>query len=230
MIKQPDIATKILDNPNERWGEIYMITCNVTNKKYIGQAVSHILNHKRFRPYGCKGRFRCHISEAYSNKKNQSSYLNNAIRKYGCEIFNVNLLEMCDVSNLDERENFYINEHLSMFPNGYNLRSGGQHFVHTTESRERVSKGVVNYFKEGKFQRFIDSDIKPCDIDIDDLDSHIHPLNRYKKQYGWYILIKGKKADFGGCHIDIQTSKENCYTFLKELKLRMATHLEAGNS
>ncbi len=42
----------ILENPTERYCEIYKITNLTTDKIYVGQAVSHILNHKRYRPYG----------------------------------------------------------------------------------------------------------------------------------------------------------------------------------
>ncbi len=59
----------ILDDEKLRYCEIYKITCTVNDKHYIGQAVSHILNHKRYRPYGMEGRFKCHISEAFSQKK-----------------------------------------------------------------------------------------------------------------------------------------------------------------
>jgi len=83
---------KILENENERYCVIYKIICLKTNKIYIGQAVSHILNHKKYRIYGMEGRFKSHIYEAYSNKKNQCTYLNNAIKKYGKEFFNVELL------------------------------------------------------------------------------------------------------------------------------------------
>ena len=76
------LSKQILDEPTQRYCEIYKITNLTTAKIYVGQAVSHILNHKRYRPYGHEGRFRCHISEAFSTKKNQSHYLNNAIRKY----------------------------------------------------------------------------------------------------------------------------------------------------
>ena len=49
--------------------------------------IETIYDNKKYRPYGHAGRFRCHISEAFSTKKNQSHYLNNAIRKYGVEDF-----------------------------------------------------------------------------------------------------------------------------------------------
>ena len=63
----------ILDNEEERYYEIYKIVCIPTKKCYIGQAVSHILNHKRYRPYGMEGRFKQHIHEAFSKKNNQTN-------------------------------------------------------------------------------------------------------------------------------------------------------------
>ena len=96
--KYDKLSNTILDNPTERYCEIYKIINLTTNKIYVGQAVSHILNHKKYRPYGHAGRFRCHISEAFSTKKNQSHYLNNAIRKYGVEDFVVELIECCELS------------------------------------------------------------------------------------------------------------------------------------
>ena len=95
--KQPKLSKTILDDPAERYCEIYKITNLTTGNIYVGQAVSHILNHKRYRPYGHEGRFRCHVSEAFSTKKNQSHYLNNAIRKYGVSDFVVELIEYCEI-------------------------------------------------------------------------------------------------------------------------------------
>jgi len=65
----PSNKDRILDDPAERYCEIYIIRNLVNQKVYIGQAVSHILNHKRYRPYGHQRRFRTHISEAFSKKK-----------------------------------------------------------------------------------------------------------------------------------------------------------------
>ena len=87
------LSKEILDNPTERYCEIYKITNLSNGKIYVGQAVSHILNHKRYRPYGHEGRFRCHISEAFSTKKNQSHFtfknlpknLNSLAKLYGVE-------------------------------------------------------------------------------------------------------------------------------------------------
>ena len=212
------LSNKILDNPTERYCEIYKIT-NISNGKiYVGQAVSHILNHKRYRPYGHEGRFRCHISEAFSTKKKKSHYLNNAIRKYGVTDFVVELIECCEVEKADEREIHYIKELNSLFPNGYNLKNGGSVFTHSDESKKRLSIGVVNYFKDKKAERF--KDIKQID---DDIEKYIKPLNRSNEQYGWYVYIDRIKADFGGVHIPLEKSKKDAIEFINNLKNRIAT-------
>jgi group I intron endonuclease len=216
--KRQKLSKETLEESTNRYCEIYKIT-NLTNGKiYVGQAVSHILNHKKYRPYGHEGRFRCHISEAFSTKKNQSHYLNNAIRKYGVEDFVVDLIECCEISDADERETHYIKEYDSLFPNGYNLKNGGSVFTHSDESKKRVSTGVIGYYKDKKYERF--KDIKVID---DDIEKYIKPLKRDNEQYGWYVYIDRKKADFGGVHISLEESKKCAIEFINNLKKHLAT-------
>jgi group I intron endonuclease len=216
--KQLKLSKKILDNPTERYCEIYKITSLTSGKIYVGQSVSHILNHNKYRPYGHEGRFRCHVSEAFSTKKNQSHYLNNAIRKYGVEDFVVELIECCEVEKSDEREIYYIQELNSLYPNGYNLKNGGSVFTHSDESKKRLSIGVLNYFKDKKYERF--KDIKYID---DDIEKYIKPLKRNNEQYGWYVYINRIKADFGGVHIPLEESKLSAIEFIQNLKNHLAT-------
>ena len=49
-----NLSNIILDHPTKRYCEIYKIINLTTGKIYVGQTVSHILNHKRYRPYGCE--------------------------------------------------------------------------------------------------------------------------------------------------------------------------------
>lgn len=219
--KQLKPSKEIIDDPSQRCCEIYKITNLSNGKIYVGQAVSHILNHKRYRPYGYEGRFRCHISEAFSTKKNQSHYLNNAIRKYGVNEFVVELIEYCEIEKADERETHYIKEYNSLFPNGYNLKNGGSVFTHSDESKKRVSDGVINYFKDKKYERF--EGIKKID---DDIDKYIKPLKRNNEQYGWYVYIERKKADFGGVHIPLEKSKNDAIEFINNLKNHLAKYLD----
>ena len=216
--KYLELSKQIIDDPTKRYCEIYKILNHTTGKIYVGQSVSHILNHKRYRPYGHEGRFRCHISEAFSTKKNQSHYLNNAIRKYGVEDFVVELIEYCEISNADERETYYIKELNSLFPNGYNLKNGGSVFTHSDESKKRVSNGVSNYYKDKKYERF--KEIKNID---DNIEKYIKPLKRNNEQYGWYVYIDRVKADFGGVHIPLDESKTSAIEFITNLKKQLAT-------
>lgn len=207
------IERKIVEK-HERYIEIYKITCKSNSKIYIGQAVSHILNTGKYRRYGMKKRLDCHISEAFSSKKNQCHYLNNAIRKYGKDDFSVELLELVDMENGDERESFYINELNSMFPNGFNLKYGTITTKLSEEGKKRVSNGVYEYYKDKKLERFLDV-IVPEDADI---SKFIRPLKREGEQYGWYVYIDKKKADFGGVHIPLDISYDRAESFLNEIK------------
>ena len=85
-------------------------------------------------------------------------------------------------------------------------------FKHTTESKLRVSRGVKKYFIDIKLKRF-----KNIEINNLDYNKYIRPLNRNKNQYGWYVYINGKKADFGGVHIDLESSYKEAKHFLKKI-------------
>jgi hypothetical protein len=117
----------ILLDKKDIMGQIYMMTNTLTNKVYIGQTVTHRKNKGKYRPFGYIGRFNDHISEAICNtKKKQCRYLNNSIRKDGKEIFKVDLIKTCSLEELDSWEQYYIKEHNSLYPNGYNLTPGGK--------------------------------------------------------------------------------------------------------
>ena len=214
------IPVGILDSPDERVVEIYMLTCKDTNKRYIGQAVSHILNHGRYRPYGRQGRFRCHTNEAYSSKRNQCTYLNNAIRKYGKDSFDISLLEITSVTNADERESYHILHYDTLYPNGYNLTSGGNTTRMSLISRKKLST-TNRIGNESRYERFADIVSNPT---IQTLPC-IRPLRRNKTQYGWYVYWNGRKTDFGGTHIPLNDSHEMATKLVELLISRRDTLL-----
>jgi hypothetical protein len=131
---------EILDDDSKVIGHIYLITNTQTNKKYVGQTVSHRKNRNKYRPFGFEGRFKDHISEALCNtKKKQCNYLNNSIRQYGKEAFKVELITECSKSELDTMEEMYIKEYNTLYPNGYNLTIGGKVFKDKTCDTEPAS-------------------------------------------------------------------------------------------
>lgn len=173
-------------------------------------------------------RFACHVSEAFSQKKNQCHYLNNAIRKHGVDDFSVELVDVCTIPDADVLEAHYIDRYNTMFPQGFNLKTGTATTRLSLEGRRRVSTGVQKYYAEQKFARFID-----VVVDESKINSYIRPLRRQKELFGYYVYIDGKKADFGGSHIPLEESHKLAIEFIEALLTRQkeaARHLVAGNS
>lgn len=122
-----------MEDPSKVQGVVYLITHTASGKKYVGQTLTHRLNHNRYRPFGAEGRFRDHLNTAIKNtKRKQCTYLYNAIRLYGREAFTVSVMEVCDRSVLDEREKHHISVQNALFPNGYNLTVGGRGAMYST--------------------------------------------------------------------------------------------------
>lgn len=128
-----------LDQKDKIIGQIYVIKCKSSNKNYVGQTKTHRKNKLKYRPFGYIGRYNDHIHEAFSTKKNNCWYLNNAIKKYGKECFSVELIENCDVEKLDEREEYYIKQYGTLYPDGYNLTKGGKNrYNHNAKNKKII--------------------------------------------------------------------------------------------
>lgn len=93
---------------------IYKIT-NLSNQNaYIGQGIDI---HRRWRN---------EKSRAFdSNSTEYNKTLSKAIRKYGIDNFSFEIIEECDVSQLDEKEQYYI-KYYDTYYNGYNDTLGGK--------------------------------------------------------------------------------------------------------
>lgn len=88
-------------------GIIYKITNKVNGKSYIGQT-----------RYTIEFRWKQH------QHKKDNTYFHNAIHKYGIENFSIEILEECNIEDLNSKEIFYIAKY-DTFNNGYNLTIGG---------------------------------------------------------------------------------------------------------
>lgn len=92
-------------------GFIYIIRNTVNNKVYIGQT-------------------RTSVNQRWSEHLRHARYgdqvINRAMRKYGVDKFYIETLEICEVSELDEREIYYIDLYNSTDKSkGYNVSIGG---------------------------------------------------------------------------------------------------------
>lgn len=93
---------------------IYVITNKVNNKQYIGKTIQSI-----------KERFQEHkYRSKYGTHNHLPLYA--AIAKYTIDNFVIEQKEEVDISQLDDRESFWIKELNTLAPNGYNLTLGGE--------------------------------------------------------------------------------------------------------
>lgn len=119
-------------NTEEKLGKVYCITCKETGKCYVGLTTKPI-----------EIRLLQHFRQI--NAKVKCTHLSSAIKKYGREAFSVSLLEECPVSQLNEREIYWI-EKLNTFNDGYNLTTGGK-FAPCSEATKRklsvLAKGRI---------------------------------------------------------------------------------------
>lgn len=88
---------------------IYKITNKLSGKCYIGQSNNIERRFKEHQQKGEKSRIPVDI----------------AIKKYGKDTFTYEVLEECDISQLNERETYYINLYHSNI-DGYNCNTGGE--------------------------------------------------------------------------------------------------------
>ena len=106
-----------------------MMKCYATNKPYVGQTIHN--DHKR--------RVLIHFAEAKNNYSNCIK-LEKAINKYGKENFYHGIICECkNQDELDRMEKYYIKKY-NCIKNGYNILEGGSVFVHTDETRRKISE------------------------------------------------------------------------------------------
>jgi group I intron endonuclease len=118
--------SKQIDLYGEKVSCIYIVTNEVNGKVYIGQTVN----------------FRNRLSD-YQNihhKDSNSQSIKKAIVLYGTDNFTIDILELCDPDDLDNREAHYIEEYQSTDRNfGYNYM---KHTYHSNSEESRKAKSI----------------------------------------------------------------------------------------
>lgn len=106
---------------------IYKITNKLNGKSYIGQSID------------IKRRWKQHKKTTPQKNKNQ---LYQDFYMCGIENFNFEILEECDIKELDEREIYWINK-FDTFYNGYNLTQGGKISLYPTQSSVKSTYSLL---------------------------------------------------------------------------------------
>lgn len=115
-------------------GLIYKITNKVNGMSYIGQT-----------RYTVEFRWKQH------QHKKDNTYFHNAIKKYGVDNFQVEILEECEYKDLDSKEIFYIAKY-NTFEKGYNLTIGGdgKRKIISDSQYEEISELYLSGFSSNK--------------------------------------------------------------------------------
>lgn len=119
---------------------IYCFTNLVNGKKYIGSTINT-----------AEHRYKQHIYNSTHPNTHQYNYpLYQAIRKYGIDNFNYEILEEkeCDENEIRELEYEYIIKYNTISPNGYNQSINTVQPLHDSISRKKMSETKRNKHKE----------------------------------------------------------------------------------
>lgn len=107
---------------------IYLVTCTVTGKYYVGKTLKDPIT-----------RWKGHVAGALSGVK--KAHLANSIVKYGKENFVIETLSKCDSESLNNLEKLWI---ISLNANnslvGMNVKTGGEGGKLADETKEKIRK------------------------------------------------------------------------------------------
>ena len=101
---------------------IYIIKNTINDKVYIGQSVN------------IQARWYAHCASARSDRQDSYTEIHQAMKNLGVKNFYYEVLEECDISELNKREIYYIQCYDS-YKNGYNMTLGGESNRYETNGR-----------------------------------------------------------------------------------------------
>lgn len=118
---------------------IYRMTNKLNNKKYIGQTTNY---NNRMKSY-----------EKEIRRKNCNRPIVSALRKYGFENFNIEIIDDTakTLDELDELEIYYIEKEKSLvFEWGYNIQTGGRKGFYDNVIKMKIDKLKIICLNDGK--------------------------------------------------------------------------------
>ena len=212
-----DLKNEYLNDENLRWCEIYKITNTISQKVYIGQAVSHRIDGVKIRPHGMESRFKQHKSAASSEPKlyYQCNALNNAMRKYGTENFTIQLVCNCSLDDANRVESDEIIKHNSIVPDGYNITTSCKSIQKPSiEFRTKISAGHNKTNDEKRLETY-----NTLNFDGDNIEKYIVPMKKQGEQIGWKIKKSiDRYITFKSSFISLDENKQRAIDFILNIK------------
>lgn len=175
---------KNIKNLPEKSG-IYKITNLINGHSYIGQSKNIF---KRFNFHHI-----CDYKNPNSSQYNTKLY--QAFRKYGIDQFQVGILELCDISQLDEKEIKYI-KIFNTYKNGYNSTPGGQFWSENIHAYEIEQKRKITREKNKSLQGQKHPRAKLTDLEVINIRQRYINGEAIKDIYKDYNKIYSNLATF----------------------------------
>jgi group I intron endonuclease len=130
------------DNPqltsdSRQMGFIYIVTCDRSDKAYIGQTINPI--RERWRGHRAAARL---LEPRQDVGPGDREGLHEAMARLGLDAFAIEELRVVPLHELDDEEIYWIAELKTLAPEGYNLTEGGSRGFscpHTAEARAKIS-------------------------------------------------------------------------------------------
>ena len=188
---------------------IYKITNKLNGKSYIGQSI-HI-----------EKRWQEHKRNIGSNKN--PMYLD--FEKYGIDNFSFEILEQCQINELDEKEIYYISLY-NTFLNGYNLTTGGnskKSYILMNFPKDLADEIAFNsmhlYFLLQHFSHKREEDLffLQSEINVNKIKETLHMHPKTIKKY-WKLLEDNKLIKYEGPAIYANDEDEWGKEFMKRKK------------
>lgn len=124
--------------------EIYLITCETTGKKYIGQTKSYYKTRNGKIMYGgLEKRYKAHKNNCLFSSYKNTPRLSESIIKYGIDNHNVKPLFICKKQEANYYEIKFVREYNTMYPNGLNVHRGGNNLPVSENTKNQISASLT---------------------------------------------------------------------------------------
>lgn len=133
-------------------------------------------------------------TKSINEYKGSGLLLNRAYKKYGEDYFNREIIEYCDIDELNNKEKLYIKHYNTKFPHGYNLTDGGdgnKGLKFTKEQKQKISQSKTGQkYPPTHGEKIRQSKLGKCRNE--EVKNKISNTKALKNNINPNLLLKGK--------------------------------------